>query len=354
MSSDLTTGAGTGAPWTFPRVVLLAATLGTLALLVWLVVAVASVVLLTLLAVLLAVMQDGIVRAVRARVAMPRWSALVLLWLAIALLVVGGSLVLVPRVVVDMKDLSHRIPEALSEIDASIESTAWGQRAATEFAALRKAGTLQEAAQGFLGFFSSVLGAVSGILLAVVLAMFLASEPHTYVNGALRLLPPASRPRAAEIAEAIGRALRWWLLGRFAAMAVVFVLTWIGLLVLGLPLAFLLALIAGVFSFVPTVGPLAAAVPALLVGLSAGPQQMLWVALLYLGIHLVEGYAVTPFIQRRAVRLPPALLLISHLVMGVLAGVLGVLLATPILVVLMVLAGMLYVEDQLGEPVDLP
>ena len=105
----------------------------------------------------------------------------------------------------------------------------------------------------------------------------------------------------------------------------------------------LLALIAGLFSFVPTFGPVASAVPAVLVGLSAGPQQALWVALLYLGVQMFESYGITPLIQRRVVRIPPALLVLFQLMMAVLAGVLGVLLATPILVMLMVLVGMLYV-----------
>jgi predicted PurR-regulated permease PerM len=152
----------------------------------------------------------------------------------------------------------------------------------------------------------------------------------------------------------MGRALRWWLLGRFASMGIVFVLTWIGLALLGVPLPFLLALIAGLFSFVPTFGPVASAVPAVLVGLSAGLQQALWVALLYLAVQMVESYGITPLIQRRTVRIPPALLVVFQLIMAVLAGVLGVLLATPILVVLMVLVGMLYVEDRLGEETDLP
>jgi len=354
MSRNAIRSAGAGIPWTFARIVSLAATLGALALFLWIAVAAAGVLLLSMLGVLFAVMQDGAVRLLRAHVAMPRWVVLVLLWLVLAMALAGGVLLLAPRVVAEMDALSQRIPQALSQIESSVENSRWGRRAVDELTELRQSGTLQETVQSFLGFFSSVLGTVGGILLAVVLSMFIAIEPHTYIDGALRLLPPGARPRAADIAAATGRALRWWLLGRFVTMAIVFALTWIGLMLLGLPLAFLLALVVGLFSFVPTVGPLAASVPALLVGLSAGPQQLLAVVLLYLGVHLLEGYAVTPVVQRRAVRLPPALLLVAQLVMGVLAGVLGVLLATPILVVLIVVAGMLYVEDKLGEDVDLP
>ena len=341
-------------PCDFVRVMLLGATLGALVLLVWMVMVAHGVLLLALLAVLFAVMLDGGVRLLRTVVDMPRWTALLLLWLALALVVTGGSLLLGPRVVTEMSALGQRIPEALAQIDQSVESTHFGRRAVDKLAEMRESGTLRETTQRFLGFFSSVLGSITGSLLVIVLGMFIAGEPQAYVDGALRLLPPRSRPRACDIAEATGRALRWWLLGRFTSMVVVFVLTWMGLALLGLPLAFLLALLAGLLSFVPKFGPVASAVPAILVGLSAGPQQALWVALLYLVIQLVESFGITPFIERRAVHLPPALAMIFQLIMGALAGVLGVLLATPILVVLMVLAAKLYLEDGLGESVQLP
>ncbi len=340
--------------WTFARILSLAVTLGGLILGVWLLIAAHDVLLLAMLAALFAVMLDGGVRTLRAYLPIPRWSALLLLWLVLTAVGIGGSLLLAPQVMTDMEALGERIPQALAQLDNRLKRIDWGHQALDQLSALQASGTLQQTAQRFLGFFSSLLGTVTGTLLVIVLGLFMASEPHTYVRGALRLLPPRWRSRAADVCEATGRALRWWLLARFASMAVVFVLTWIGLLLLGLPLAFLLALIAGLLSFVPTFGPLVAAVPAILVGLSAGTQQALWVGLVYLGIQLVESYGITPFLERRAVRLPPALLVIFQLTMGVLAGALGVLLATPVLVVLMVLTAMLYLENKFGETVDLP
>lgn len=340
--------------WTFSRILALAVTLGGLILLVSLLIAVHDVLLLAMLAVLFAVMLDSGVGILRMHLPIPRWSALLLLWLVLAAVAVGGSLLLAPQVMTDMEALRERIPQAFAQLDNTFKRIDWGHQILDQLSALQESGTLQQTAQRFLGFFSSLLGTVIGTLVVIVLGLFMAGEPQVYARGTLRLLPPGSRPRAADVCEAVGRALRWWLLGRLASMLVVFGLTWIGLLILGLPLAFLLALIAGLLSFVPTFGPIVSAVPAILVGLSAGPQQALWVALLYLGIQLVESYGVTPFIERRAVRLPPAVLVIFQLTMGVLAGALGVLLATPVLVVLMVLTSMLYLEDRLGEPVELP
>jgi len=323
-------------------------------LLVWLLVAVKSVILLSLLAVLFALLLDSGVRGLRTLYPFPRWAALLALWLALAIILVGGSLLLAPRVSADLDQLAERIPAATSQIENSVRNTEWGREAVDQLSRLKESSALREAGQRFLGLFSSLVGVITAVLVVLVLGIFIASEPRTYLDNGLRVIPPASRARAGEVSTTMGRALRWWLLGRFASMVIVFVLTWIGLSLLGVPLPFLLALIAGLFSFVPTFGPVASAVPAVLVGLSAGLHQALWVALLYLAVQMVESYGITPLIQRRTVRIPPAVLVIFQLMMAVLAGVLGVLLATPILVVLMVLIGMLYVEDRLGEESELP
>jgi predicted PurR-regulated permease PerM len=348
------TGTDAADSWTFARGVALAATLGGVALLVWAVLAARNILFITLLAVLFAVLLDGAVRTVRAALWLPRWFVLLFLWVLVAALVVAVAWMLAPRVAEDLDRLILRIPDALEQIDHAVQDTALGKELVEQLAGLWESSTLRDMAARFLGVFSTLVGLITGALVVLVLGMFIASEPDTYVRGAIRLLPRPARRRGAEVAAELGHALRWWLFGRFLSMFVVFVFTWVGLYFMEVPLAFLLALIAGLFSFVPTFGPVASAVPAVLVGLSAGLQQALWVALLYLGIQMVESYGITPFIQRRAVRIPPALLVVFQLMMGVFAGVLGVLLATPILVVLMVLVGMLYVEDRLGQEANLP
>jgi predicted PurR-regulated permease PerM len=135
------------------------------------------------------------------------------------------------------------------------------------------------------------------------------------------------------------------------AMGIVALLTAVGLMVIGVPLALSLALLAGVLTFVPYVGPLLAALPALLLALSQSSQLALGVAALYWGIQLIENYVVTPVVQGRAVSLPPAVLVIAQISLGVLLGGLGLLLSTPLAVTAIVFVQMLYVQDVLGEPV---
>ena len=132
---------------------------------------------------------------------------------------------------------------------------------------------------------------------------------------------------------------------------VVGVTSTIGLWLLGVTSALALGMLAGLLTFVPYLGPLIAAVVAILVGLADGTATAVWVALLYLGIQLTEGM-LEPLVQQRAVYLPPVLLLVSQLALGVLVGFVGIVLATPLAAALMVMVQMLYVEDVLQDSID--
>jgi len=168
----------------------------------------------------------------------------------------------------------------------------------------------------------------------------------------VHLLPPSRRPRTRTVFAALGSALRHWLLGRIASMLVVGLLTGIGLMIFGIPLALALGLIAALLSFVPYIGPILALVPALAVAAGEGTQAVVIVLMIYGAVQIVESYLVTPLIQQRAISMPPALLIAAQVVMGALAGFVGVAVATPLVVVVIVLVQMLYVEDVLGDEVE--
>jgi predicted PurR-regulated permease PerM len=192
---------------------------------------------------------------------------------------------------------------------------------------------------------------VTNLLIVLLIGFYLALNPKLYVDSVVTLFPRQARSRAREILSALGRALRWWLIGRIAAMATVGVLTALGLWIVGMPLVLALGLIAGVFSFVPFIGPVASAVPAILIALVQSPWEVAYVICVYAVVQLLEGNFITPVIQKRVVLLPPAALLAAQLLMGVLFGLVGLVFATPLAVVLIVLVQMLYVEDVLGDRV---
>lgn len=187
-----------------------------------------------------------------------------------------------------------------------------------------------------------------------VLSFFVAFDGRRYLDATLRLVPPDHRDVGRDLASSLGTALPWWIVGRLSSMAVVAILTAPGLLLLGIPLAFVLAIIAGLFSFVPFVGPIAAVIPAALVALESAPDKLLWVLALYGAVQFLETNLITPNIQKHVASVPPLMLISSQLIMGVLVGIVGVMFATPLVLAAMVTVQVVYLRHALGEDVSTP
>jgi predicted PurR-regulated permease PerM len=127
-------------------------------------------------------------------------------------------------------------------------------------------------------------------------------------------------------------------------MLFVGVVTSIGLLLAGVPLAIPLGILSGVLDFVPVIGPFVAAIPGVLIAFAEGPQVALYAVLVYIAVQFIEGHFVIPLAQKWAVSMPPALALVAIVAFGVAFGLPGVLFALPLTVVAMVLVQKLYVE----------
>ncbi|WP_442497766.1 AI-2E family transporter [Methylobacter sp. sgz302048] len=250
--------------------------------------------------------------------------------------------------------LFKELPSAPERLRRALEQYEWGPAFMDTLSRAGSSMTDSKQLAKIAGIFSTAFGALGSAVVVIVLGLYFAADPKTYIDGTAHLFPQARRERVYEAFDRLGHTLRWWLLGRIAAMLIVGVMIGIGLAVLGVPFAFILGLVAAILDFVPNIGPLIAAIPALMVGLSQDGTTVLYIALLYFVVQSLEGYLITPFIEQRVVDLPPALLLIAQLVLGAGFGILGLLLASPLAVVIMVLVQMLYMRDVLGEPVKLP
>jgi len=191
---------------------------------------------------------------------------------------------------------------------------------------------------------TGTLGAISGALLVVVVGIYLAADPALYRRGALRLLPVERRPVVEEALQAAGHGLQRWLLGQTLSMASIGTLTAIGLAVLGLPMALTLGLIAGLLAFVPFFGAVTSGLLIVLLSFPQGPHVALQAALLCLAIQQLEEFVLLPFIQRWAVSLPPAVGLLGTVVFSLLFGLPGALVATPLLLVVLILVRQLWVH----------
>lgn len=200
----------------------------------------------------------------------------------------------------------------------------------------------------------SVGGGIADAVLVVGGGIYLAAQPKLYRTGLLKLFPPRTRDLAGEALNDSGRALRLWLKGQLISMIVVGLLVGIGLWLIGVPSALALGLLAGILEFIPFVGPVVAAVPALLIALAQDPQLALWALGLYLIVQQIEGNVLQPVVQQYAVDLPAAILLFSLLGFGMLFGALGIMLAAPLTVVGYVLVKRLYVREALDTPTSMP
>lgn len=298
-----------------------------------------------LFAVLLRALADPLARHAR----IPSGWALaivVLLLFAAAALVLwfyGG------RIVEGFYDLIRSLPEALRAIQSQLQQYEWGRRVLQTVADIEWRSVTADVVKRIVGVFSTLLPAVASLLIILFLGLYLSAEPGVYTGGLVRLVPPRRRERAQEVLQALGYVLKWFLVGRALSMTLLFALTWAGLALLGVPLAFPLALLAGLLEFIPNIGPILSAIPAVAVAFSQEPILALWVVVLYTGLQMVESYLITPLIQREMISIPPGLLFTVQLVMGLFFGLLGLLLAAPMAAVLMVLIQRLYVEDVLGD-----
>jgi predicted PurR-regulated permease PerM len=203
--------------------------------------------------------------------------------------------------------------------------------------------------QSFFGVAINVVEVVGGIVVIVFIALYVAAESARYAGGLVQLVAPARRARAAEILHETASAIWYWMLGRLFSMTVLGIITAVGLWLLGVPLAVALGFLAGIMIFVPYIGSIASAVPAVIIAASTDLMLAVYVIALYLGVHLVEGYILVPLVQRRAVHLPPALTLSAQVILGVLAGFIGLLFATPLVAAGLVMVRMIYIEDILGD-----
>ena len=279
------------------------------------------------------------------------WLVMIVSAFLIAILA-GAIAILAPDVADQVRHLREELPRSAQSVANYISQFGWGRTLIEQLPSvedMRQNINPSSLLSGVGGFFSSTVGAVGNFFIVILLAIYLATEPRFYVRGFIKLFPKQRRHRATQVVAAVGDTLRWWLIGKVGSMIFIGILTWIGLSIIGVPLALTLGLIAGLLSFIPNFGPIISALPALLLAFIDSPITAVYVLGLYIGVQLIESNVVTPIIERETVELPPALTIVFQLALAVLVGGLGLVLATPLLAVIMVLVQMVYIQDVLGD-----
>ncbi len=261
------------------------------------------------------------------------WSLALTGALLLALAALLSWLVL-PSVFLELRQFISQLPERWNEILEMVRGTRLGSSILPEKGEGLNLSDFSdqfgEVGRRSLGVLSSLFGFVASLVIILFLGIYLAAMPGFWRWALQRFLPERARQRAEDLVDELYTTLWRWLVGRLVDMTFVGLLTGLGLFLLGMPLALSLGFIAGAFNFIPYVGPILAALPALFVALSDDFAMVLWVLGLYTFVQFLESYFITPLIQKKAVHLHPVTLLLAQIILGALYGLLGVALATPL------------------------
>lgn len=197
------------------------------------------------------------------------------------------------------------------------------------------------------GVLQSTLLVFAAIVLVIFLALYIATDPGVYRRGMLLLVPEHRRDRVGELLTALGAALKTWFATQLIAMLVIGVVTTVVLSLIGVRAAVPLGVLAGIFEFIPNVGPTLSAIPAILMGLADSPRMALIVVGVYWVIQFLENNLLIPYLMREQLDLPPALTLVTQVVMTSVFGFLGLFVAIPLLATIVVLVRMLWIDEGL-------
>ncbi len=364
------------------------------------------------LGLLFALSLTGFAEGIRAKWHMPAWTAMLLSILVVLVALTGLGFIIGPPLVTQADEMGRKLPAAVEQSLGWLEERKWGRKAVRYAESLTGMTAQPDQREGVLeggrlglnqGFAADAAvpqtnqredhadqdGGGTGIdddqgnggrteearsiifsilqttiamlsvtawtsvllLISFVVTLYVAFNPQVYRRGLLWLIPAEHETAATTTLHRMCVALRWWMLGRICSMLVIGLLTSLGMWLIGMPAPLALGALAGVLSFVPNIGPIIASVPGLLLAIPDGPWMLLSVLGVYVGTQIIESNLITPLIDQYTVTTPPAMLILVQVLMGVLAGAWGVLVATPLLVVVMVLTQQLYVRQYLKKPI---
>lgn len=318
-----------------------AGTLGLIAVPVVVLVLVPQAYLLLFAGILLAILLVGSAELIEKHTPLSHGWALLLVVLVYLGLVALISWIILPGVIKDLRQLGEQIPERMEQVRDMLKGTRLGQAILSESDEFDMSGLQEQIGEVWkrsLGILSGIMGFLGSAVIILFVGIYLAVLPSSWRWPIRRFLPEGHQPRAIGLAQELYTILWRWLMGRLVDMTMIGVLTWLGLLLLGMPLPLSLGFIAGAFSFIPYIGPVLSVLPAVFVALSEDLSMVLWVIGLYAVIQFLESYLTTPLIQKHAVSLHPVTILLAQVVLGSLFGLLGVALATPLMAVIMTMA----------------
>lgn len=333
--------------YTFPQKVWITGSIFALiAVVLFLLKATFSVLLLILAGILIAVFFRGLSSFIEQKTKWNPSLSLLLSVLGTLLIIIASFWLIGTKIQAQITQLSDTFPSAIQNAKEQLTKSEFGQRAIQKASSSK---TREKAKEVASTFFKSTFGVLGDVYVVLFLGIFFTASPQLYTKGMVELVPKQKRPKVTDVLNKLGDSLKKWLKGKLFAMLIVFVLTAVGLAIIDIPMWLTLALIAGILNFIPNFGPLIAMVPAVLVAFLQGPATAGLVAALYILVQVVESNFITPQIQKKLISIPPALIIIAQLLMGVLTGGWGLVLATPLMLILIVTVQETYIKSMNKE-----
>ncbi len=305
-----------------------------------------SVFLLILAGGLIALFFTGVSDLICRKTKWKEWLCLTISVVGILLLIIAMFWLIGSKVQSQISQLTDALPQTVENAKATISQHSIGKKLVDKLSSpesMNKAKGLAET------FFKTTFGVFGDIYIILFIGIFFTVSPKVYTRGVIKLIPPGGKEKGGEVLDKLGTNLKKWLKGKIFAMFIVFVLTAIGLAIIDLPMLLTLALVAGILNFIPNFGPLIAMIPAVLIALLQGLPTAAIVVGLYLLIQFVESNFITPMVQQKLVSIPPALIIIAQLLISPLAGGWGLVLATPLMLIIIVIVQELYIKKQQPE-----
>jgi predicted PurR-regulated permease PerM len=290
---------------------------------------------------LVAIFLDFLAAKLAGKTGIGRGKAFAIVAGGISLALAVAVWVLAPRVADQISALIHILPIGFERLQSELQKKEWGRELLSQLPSMIASADLTHRLSTLL---NRVFEGVVALVVIAAAGLYLGADPELYRRGFLQLVPEGRRARTAEVLSELRYTLLWWVLGQMVPMVVLGIATTIGLALLGVHLAFTLGLFTGFMIFIPYIGSVIALIVTVLVALTEGSNTVLYVVLWFLGVHIAEGYLLTPMVQKRAVYLPPGLTILSQVLLGLLVGFLGLALATPLTAAGMVLVQMLYLH----------
>jgi predicted PurR-regulated permease PerM len=293
--------------------------------------------------VLVAVVLRAIARPIRRGTLINERLALLAALVGVLLVLGGTGYLFGSRISAQLSTVIASLPAATAQLSKTVPFAS-----VSEFV---KGTSVGELVINAFSWGTTVFGAVATLVVVVFAGIYIALDPDTYRSGLVKLVPGAYQQRIAATLDDAGVSLQRWLAAQLVAMIMVGILIAGGLALVGVPSALALGLIAGVTEFVPIIGPVIGAVPALLLASTESWNLVLWTLAVFVVVMQLEGNVIMPLVAGRAVAVPPAVGLFAVVAIGVLFGPLGLLLAYPLAIVVDVFVRRLYVHDALGGDV---